>query len=124
MQEYFMRTLLSEGVLRYSTLEKTNEGLRSRDIVREGPTGALVTTTRNKLHEGNETRHISVKVNDSPEQSRRILEATATNGENDAAPFNDDPWRALRTWLTHGNHRVTILFALELAKGTSVADSV
>jgi hypothetical protein len=42
---YLMRSLLSEGCVRYETVEKTSEGLKPRLIEREGPTGLIVTTT-------------------------------------------------------------------------------
>ena len=42
---YLIRTLLSEGRLRYETVEKTKDGLVARVIEREGPTGLIVTTT-------------------------------------------------------------------------------
>ena len=52
---YLVRSLLSEGRVRYETVEKTKDGLRSRLIEREGPTGLLVTTTAIRLHPENET---------------------------------------------------------------------
>src|SRR5829696_6942041 len=57
---YLIRSLLSEGRLRYETVEKTSEGLRPRLIEREGPTGLIVTTTAVKLHPENETRLLSL----------------------------------------------------------------
>ena len=50
LQSYLIRTLLSEGRIRYETVEKTAEGLQSKFIEREGPTGLLVTTTAVQLH--------------------------------------------------------------------------
>ena len=42
---YLIRSLLSEGCIRYDTVEKTKDGLTARPIEREGPTGLIVTTT-------------------------------------------------------------------------------
>jgi hypothetical protein len=56
---YLVRSLLSEGRVRYETVEKTKDGLKPRLIEREGPTGLLVTTTAVKLHPENETRLLS-----------------------------------------------------------------
>jgi hypothetical protein len=53
---YLIRSLLSEGRLRYETVEKNKEGLVPRLIEREGPTGLIVTTTSLRLHPENETR--------------------------------------------------------------------
>jgi hypothetical protein len=52
---YLIRSLLSEGRVRYSTVEKTPNGLEPRLIEREGPTGLIVTTTAVALHPENET---------------------------------------------------------------------
>ncbi len=55
---YLIRSLLSEGYLRYETVEKTSEGLRPRPIEREGPTSLVATTTTVKLRPA--TRHGSL----------------------------------------------------------------
>lgn len=61
-QTYLIRSLLSEGRVRYETVEKTSEGIRARLIEREGPTGLIVTTTAPRLHPENETRLLSLTV--------------------------------------------------------------
>ena len=48
--EYLIRSLLSEGRIRYATVEKTRDGLVHKIIEREGPTGLIVTTTLHSLH--------------------------------------------------------------------------
>ena len=48
--QYLMRSLLSEGKIRYETVDRTkNEGRKARLIEREGPTGLIVTTTSRLL---------------------------------------------------------------------------
>lgn len=112
---YLLRSLLSEGRIRYETVEKTDEGLRARIIEREGPTGAIVTTTRVSLHPENETRAISVPVDDTREQTQRILNALATGDERVAPDL--DGWHALQEWLAlAGERRVVIPFAKALAR--------
>src|SRR5215217_5847999 len=74
-QTYLIRSLLSEGRLRYEVVEKTSEGLKPRLIEREGPTGLVVTTTAVKLHPENETRLLSLSVADTQEQTRGVLAA-------------------------------------------------
>lgn len=76
-QTYLIRSLLSEGRLRYEVVEKTSEGLKPRLIEREGPTGLLVTTTAVKLHPENETRLLSLTVTDTHQQTRDVLAALA-----------------------------------------------
>ncbi len=110
---YLVRSLLSEGRVRYETVEKTKDGLRPRLIEREGPTGLLVTTTAARLHPENETRLLSLVVTDTPEQTRRVFLALA---EGEQAEMDREPWLALQRWLETGEHRVIVPFALALAE--------
>jgi len=111
---YLIRSLLSEGRIRYETVEKTRDGLKPRLIEREGPTGLIVTTTAAKLHPENETRLFSIPVTDSREQTADILLALA---EEIHGPEVDLlPWHALQTWLESSDHRVTIPYAKSLAQ--------
>jgi hypothetical protein len=110
---YLIRSLLSEGRLRYETVEKTAEGMRPRLIEREGPTGLIVTTTRIRLHGENETRMLTVRIDDSPDHTREILEALA---DEDAEPVDTERWHALQTWITTGETGVTIPYAKKLAQ--------
>ncbi len=111
-QTYLIRSLLSEGKLRYETIEKTSEGLKPRLIEREGPTGLIVTTTMDKLHPENETRMISLTVTDTQEQTRDVLAALA---EEELSPPDLVIWVALQEWIGLGAQRVTIPFAKVLA---------
>ena len=110
---YLVRSLLSEGRVRYETVEKTSQGLRPRLIEREGPTGLLSTTTAVRLHPENETRLLSIQVNDTPAQTRSVLLAIA---EEDGAQPDYATWHALHEWLEHGEHRVAVPFARDLAE--------
>ena len=108
---YIIRSLLSEGRLRYETVISTKNGLEPRRIEREGPTGLITTTTSIKLHPENETRLISIHVNDSREQTAAIMAAIA----NEVEPSVDfGPWHTLQHWLVAGEHRVNIPFGQEL----------
>jgi hypothetical protein len=111
-QIYLIRSLLSEGKLRYETIEKTSEGLKPRLIEREGPTGLIVTTTQEKLHPENETRMISLAVTDTQEQTRDVLAALA---EEEISSPDLVSWVALQEWVGLGARRVTIPYARELA---------
>ncbi|NPV08052.1 MAG: MarR family transcriptional regulator [Anaerolineae bacterium] len=114
---YLLRTLLSEGRIRYETVEKTSEGLVPRLIERAGPTGAILTTTWASLHPENETRLLSLTVKDTTEQTAAVL-ATLADRANGKGPADSDltPWHALQTWLELAGCRdVTIPYALDLA---------
>jgi hypothetical protein len=110
---YLMRSLLSEGRVRYETVEKTSEGIKPRLIEREGPTGLIVTTTAVKLHPENETRLLSLTVTDTQEQTRAVMAALAVEA-SEAGP-NFEPWHALQVWLESAEHRVSIPYAKILA---------
>lgn len=113
---YLIRSLLSEGCIRYVTVEKTPEGLRDKLIEREGPTGLLVTTTKASLHPENETRLLSLTVTDTPDQTRHVFRAIADESDRDNETELEE-WRALQTWIDlAGIHRVTVPFAPALAE--------
>lgn len=112
MATYFLRSLLSEGCVRYETVEKTNEGLSPRQLVREGPTGVLLTTTSTRLHPENETRMLSLTVNDSRGQTRAIIDKLA-EGETGTKP-DLEPWHALQTYLKYANNQVDIPYDKQL----------
>ena len=112
-QTYLLRSLLSEGEIRYETVEKTASGIEARLIRREGPTGLLLTTTAIQLHPENETRLFSLTVTDTQEQTMEVLKALAE--ERDGA-LDCAKWHALQTWIEGGAHLVTIPFAKVLAE--------
>ena len=85
----FLRSLLSEGRLRYETVEKTSEGMKPRLIEREGPTGLIVTTTAVKLHPENETRMLSLTVTDTQEQTREVMAALAEESAGEPPDLGD-----------------------------------
>jgi hypothetical protein len=111
---YLMRSLLSEGKVRYETVEKTSEGMKPRLIEREGPTGLIVTTTAVKLHSENETRLLSLTVTDTQDQTRVVMAALAVEA-GQAGP-NFEPWHAFQVWLKGAEHRVSIPYAKKLAE--------
>jgi hypothetical protein len=111
---YLIRSLLSEGCVRYETVESTSEGLIPRLIEREGPTRLIVTTTQVHLHPENETRLLSLTVKDSPAQTRDVLLSLADEeGEPDV---DVGPWLALQDWIASGETEVTIPFGKALAE--------
>jgi hypothetical protein len=109
---YLIRSLLSEGRLRYETVEKTRDGLTPKLIEREGPTGLLVTTTALRLHPENETRMLSLTVTDTADQTKQIFKALANTARGDV---DVTQWHALQIWLATGSACVVIPFADKLA---------
>jgi hypothetical protein len=110
---YLIRSLLSEGRLRYETVEKTRDGLVPKLIEREGPTGLIVTTTSVRLHPENETRMLSLTVSDTREQTADVFRALAGGGTHH---IDLSQWRALQTWLATSNCQVDIPYGARLAE--------
>jgi hypothetical protein len=108
---YLIRSLLSEGCLRYETVEKTKDGLVPRLIEREGP---IVTTTSLRLRPENETRMLSLTITDTHVQTAAVFRALAK--ENNPSDADLTQWHALQTWLSTGPARVVIPFAEQLAQ--------
>ena len=112
--EYLVRTLLSEGRLDYKVVECDCDGHRSvREISRKGPVGLITTTTRIAVHPENETRLLSIPINDSNEQTRAVFRSIAAQpGEE----VDFDLWHNLQKYLATTNHSVFIPFAPLLAE--------
>jgi hypothetical protein len=113
MQTYLIRSLLSEGCIRYQTAESTSKGVVPRLLEMEGPTGLMVTTTRNQLHPENETRLTSIYVTDTRDQTKAILRALA---EEDREEVSLEEWKTLQTWIEGGPTAVSVPFGRVLAE--------
>lgn len=114
VQTYLLRSLLSEGKIRYESVQKTKEGLSSVLVEKDGPTGLIMTTTAVWLHPENETRLLSITANDTQEQTANVMMALALlDVQEQAVDF--EAWRALQKWLEGSGSPVTIPFATTLA---------
>ena len=68
-----IRLLISEGKLIRIVPKYRNGKLVTTRQVARGPVAAISTTTKNRLKLDDETRHISIWVDESPKQTRRIV---------------------------------------------------
>jgi hypothetical protein len=117
---YLIRSLLSEGRVRYETVQASPDGvLEGRLIEREGPTGLIVTTTALNLHPENETRLMSITVTDTPKQTRAIMIAQAQGQQANDVDFSQ--WHCFQEWIACGPREVEIPFARLLAENISAA---
>jgi len=116
---YVIRSLLSERRLIYETVERPPRGgqWRSRRIEREGPTGLITTTTAIRIHPENETRLLSIRVNDTREQTRTIMREFARKAAGGVPANRVDlrPWHEFQEALAEKEHRVVIPYARALA---------
>jgi hypothetical protein len=110
---YFVRTLLSEGRIVYPVTVRGKDGaFTTKNIVKQGPTNLIVTTTATRIHAENETRLLSLSTDDTREQTRRVFRAEASETSR---AVDLEPWRRLQSWLADAEQRVTIPFADQLA---------
>jgi DNA primase len=72
--EYTIRVMQSDGRLEYEATEKMPDGSMKNVVYQtEGPTVVVQTTTRNHLHPENETRVFPIYIDESEEQTGRIV---------------------------------------------------
>jgi len=115
---YIIRSLLSENRIKYQLTEKTKDGLKPRLIEKSGPTGLIMTTTAVRLHPENETRLLTITVDDTQEQTQNVLLAEAEKAQEPKAPPDLEKWQALQEWLECQEAEVVVPYAVELAKRT------
>ena len=73
--DYFIRILQSEGVIRHAVTVKNEDGDFVTELKEmEGPIALIQTTTLISINPENETRLLSIHPDDSPEQTKRIID--------------------------------------------------
>jgi hypothetical protein len=78
----------------------------------------LVSTTKVEVDPENETRMLSLELDDSPEQTKKVMQHVAKReGWNRGAEQIDfAPWHDFQRWLATGERRVCVAFAPDLIK--------
>ncbi|MBI4283546.1 MAG: toprim domain-containing protein [Chloroflexi bacterium] len=98
--DYNIRTLQSEGKIVFEVAEKNLESGRweTRRVEKEGPTNFILTTTSPELHSENETRHWSLLVDESPEQTLAAKLESAQRYGKEGGPVEDElaVWQQLQ----------------------------
>ena len=111
-----LRQLLSEGRARYLTVQQTGNGLESLEPPAiEGPTGLIMTTTAHALHPEDETRILSVHMDESPQRLQEILRQRARATSEPYTP-DYDPWHALHNLIGISDLRVKIPYLSDLVE--------
>jgi hypothetical protein len=120
LQDYLLRELISEGTLRYPVVHKDPDtGLMATTVIeKHGPVCFVVTTTRNELNPENETRMLSLEIDDSEEQTRAVLHKVAeVVGYNKVLrPKRLAIWHDYQRWLAADDCDVVVPFAKTLAR--------
>lgn len=108
---YFIRELISSGELRYQVVVPTKGGHETMEVRIKGPVGVLTTTTGN-LHPENETRMLSLRIDESPAATRDVLIRLGLEREG-ARPkkLKREAWIAYQKWLMRQPKKVVIPFA-------------
>ena len=76
---YSIRVMQSDGRLEYEATQKTADGSMKNVVYQtEGPTVIVQTTTKNHLHPENETRVFPIYIDESEEQTSRIISSILT----------------------------------------------
>jgi hypothetical protein len=126
-QDQLLRQLMSEGKLRHLVVQKVGDKMVTVPVEKNGPVVFFLTTTKNMLHPENETRLISLEIDDSQSQTARVLKkVAAVIGLNQDAPGGDfyKRWQDHQRYLKAGEVRVQIPYAdplAELVGGTKLA---
>jgi phage/plasmid primase-like uncharacterized protein len=125
-QDYLLRELMSEGKLRYLMAMKVGDHIETVTIEKNGPVSFIVTTTRNSLNPENETRMLSLEVDDSASQTRNMLRQVATVEGLNRQPVQADyePWHDFQRLLETGERRVVIQWAKTLTELMASTKSV
>ena len=105
-QDMLLRELMSEGHLRYPVVQKNAAGEYVTTMIeKDGPVAFMVTTTRNKLNPENETRMLSLEVNDTEEQTkaviRKVAEVVGLNKKARTGYLRS--WRDYQRWRRRAN---------------------
>jgi hypothetical protein len=80
--EFTIRILQSDGRLVYEATEKDADGTMKNVVYEtEGPTVVVQTTTRIHLHHENETRVFPIYIDESSEQTQRIVQSILQEAE-------------------------------------------
>lgn len=112
-----LRQLLSEGRVRYATVQSTDKGLVGAELpVLEGPTGLIMTTTATGLHPEDESRMLSVTISESPELIEEALMAQALGTGTMEPPLNTEIWFALFEMIRSSSCQVKVPFAPAMAR--------
>lgn len=93
-----IRLLISEGKLARIVTEYEDGRRVTKKQTAQGPVAAISTTTKNRLQIDDETRHVSIWVDESSEQTRKIVKAY-TQGGNPLSRQERRTWRAVQRLL-------------------------
>src|ERR1019366_5197689 len=91
------RLLMSEGNLIHQVTVRRGGRYVTETHVTEGPIAGISTTTRDRIQVDDETRNLSIWIDESPEQTRRIVIAEAVKNEEEGVTADElEVWHAVQ----------------------------
>ena len=113
-----VRTLISEGQIRWETTRGTGSSAYADEVKREGPIAFVMTTTHQSMHHEDETRALSLLMDDTWQHTRGVIEQIAKRFAGAVTTDSIDlgPWHAYQRWLAMGPREVVIPFAPALSR--------
>jgi hypothetical protein len=115
LQDMILRELISEGEIRHQMTVKEGNNLKGKVVEKRGPVTFLITTT-GTLHAENETRVLSIEVQDTEDQTRAILQKIANQVANEPQFIDYELWRDFQLFLAEGTRQVEVPYADWLAR--------
>ncbi len=111
----FLRQLLTEGQIKYATVQTTRDGLEGIELpMLEGPCGLVMTTTANSLHQEDENRMISIQMSEDPSLIRAKLLAKARDQISLPSDEELEPFHAKYYEIKESGLAVTAPFAEQI----------
>jgi hypothetical protein len=93
---HLMRQFLQDGSLVYEVVEKNEEGkLVTRKIQKNGPIAYFTTTTEGSIHHEDETRLLSLSLDETTSQTRSVMENTVLMHSGSRAHIDPSEYHAL-----------------------------
>ncbi|MDK3017920.1 hypothetical protein QO033_09540 [Pseudodonghicola sp. IC7] len=114
----FLRQLLTEGQIRYATVQSTRDGLQGIELpVVEGPCGLIMTTTATRIHHEDQSRMLTYNIEEGSEQIRAVLLAQASGaGTTEPTPEELEPFHDKYREMRENPCEVSIPFLSEIAE--------
>jgi hypothetical protein len=113
--DYGIRTMQSERKIVWEYVD-TSDGIKKKKNTVEGPAAFIQATTRLRVHAENETRQLSVHLDESPEQTRAVNRRQAMEAAGLVDPLASSEVKEWRDFLLSlGDNQVVVPYAMELA---------
>jgi len=87
-----LRLLISEGRIMRQVTVRAGAGFKTEKYETKGPVACISTTTEHSLAIDDETRHVSIWIDESEKQTRRIIKAEA-EGQSERSQEDIGLWR-------------------------------